>query len=74
MRTFLVDDLVCRCLPFLLVEDFDDNDVSMDSSVHVLAADEKDGFGEGWNRDTALRERRRREMGQIECDTWKDDL
>jgi hypothetical protein len=27
----------------------DDNDVTMDSLVHVLAADEEDGFGEGWN-------------------------
>lgn len=36
-------------LQVLSIPSRDDNDVTMDSLVHVLAADEEDGFGEGWN-------------------------
>lgn len=51
---FLVNDLVCGGLPLGLGKDVDNDNVAMDGSVHVFAADEEDGFGEGGDVDGAL--------------------
>jgi hypothetical protein len=39
MHTVLVNDFVCRSLPFFLVKYLDNDDVAVDGSVHVLAPD-----------------------------------
>jgi hypothetical protein len=40
MRTVLVNDFICRGLPFFLGKYLNNNDIAFDGSVHVLAPNE----------------------------------
>jgi len=42
--TFLIDNFVCRCFPLFLVEDFDDDIIALDCTIHVFPTNQKDGL------------------------------
>ena len=53
-RTLLVDHFVGRRLPFILVENFDDDNISVNSAIHVFSANQKDRLCESWDWHSAL--------------------
>ena len=54
VNTFLVHNFVRGCLPILLVEDLDGDNVPLYCAVHVLSADEQHWFLEAGDRHTSL--------------------
>jgi hypothetical protein len=53
-RTVLINNFVCRRFPFLFFEHLKDNHIALNRPIHVFAANQQDGFGEGWYRDAPL--------------------
>lgn len=53
-HTFLINDLIGGCLPFLAVEYFHDDDVTLNCSIHMFATNQKDRLRECLYGDTSL--------------------
>lgn len=51
----MVNDGIPWRLPFFLRQNFDDDNVAVDGSVHVLSADEEDWLGVSWASNSSLR-------------------